>query len=141
MSRGKSMRRDWIGLAALLLLAFGAAIPTASAAEKPSASLTDKLLVATREMGDPRFRRTVIYICRHNDQGAFGLVLNRGIGETTIAAFMRRLGLPDAKGTAKVDLRAGGPVAGNKGFILHSKDFDLVLVMFHRHSISHFHAA
>lgn len=42
-----------------------------------SDSLTGKLLVASPALVDPNFERTVVLICAHSDEGAFGLVLNR----------------------------------------------------------------
>lgn len=35
------------------------------------------LLVAEPALLDPNFRRTVILLCDHNDEGSFGLILNR----------------------------------------------------------------
>lgn len=40
-------------------------------------STRGKLLVALPALGDPNFDRTVVYMIEHNDEGAFGLVLNR----------------------------------------------------------------
>jgi putative transcriptional regulator len=36
-----------------------------------------QLLVATPPLVDPNFDRTVVFMVEHNEQGAFGLVLNR----------------------------------------------------------------
>jgi putative transcriptional regulator len=35
------------------------------------------LLVAEPALLDPNFRRTVVLLCDHNDEGSFGLILNR----------------------------------------------------------------
>jgi putative transcriptional regulator len=43
-----------------------------------------QLLVATPPLVDPSFDRTVVFMIEHNDQGAFGLVLNRPT-ETALA--------------------------------------------------------
>jgi len=43
-------------------------------------SLGGKLLVAGPRLVDPNFLRTVVFICRHDDEGALGLVLNRPTG-------------------------------------------------------------
>lgn len=39
--------------------------------------LRGQLLVATPALGDPRFRRTVVYLLAHTPDGALGVVLNR----------------------------------------------------------------
>jgi len=41
------------------------------------------LLVAMPQMQDPRFARTVIYMCAHTPEGAMGLVLNRLVHSIT----------------------------------------------------------
>jgi putative transcriptional regulator len=40
-------------------------------------SLRGQLLIASPTLTDPNFRRTVVLICEHGDEGALGLVLNR----------------------------------------------------------------
>ncbi|MEN0110593.1 MAG: YqgE/AlgH family protein [Planctomycetota bacterium] len=40
-------------------------------------SLSGQLLVAARSLRDPNFRRTVVLLLEHNDDGALGVVLNR----------------------------------------------------------------
>jgi putative transcriptional regulator len=45
------------------------------------------LLVATPTIVDPNFIRTVILICRHDDDGALGVVLNRP-SSTPVGAFL-----------------------------------------------------
>lgn len=40
-------------------------------------SLRGQLLVATNRLQDPNFRRTVVLLLEHNEDGAFGVVLNR----------------------------------------------------------------
>ena len=40
-------------------------------------SLTGQLLVASPGLHDPNFRRTVVLVTEHNEEGAAGLVLNR----------------------------------------------------------------
>ncbi len=34
--------------------------------------LTGQLLIAMPGMADPRFARTVVYVCAHNEEGAMG---------------------------------------------------------------------
>lgn len=40
-------------------------------------SLRGRLLIASPTLLDPNFRRTVVLIAEHNDDGALGLVLSR----------------------------------------------------------------
>src|SRR5262245_39699655 len=42
-------------------------------------SLAGSFLVARPMLKDPNFRQTVVLIIQHNDEGAFGLVVNRRI--------------------------------------------------------------
>ena len=47
----------------------------APAASPGRTSLTGQLLIAMPQMQDPRFARTVIYLCTHGSEGAMGLVV------------------------------------------------------------------
>jgi putative transcriptional regulator len=49
--------------------------------------LTGRLLVATPTLVDPNFRRTVVLLLDHNDDGALGLVVNRPL-EVDVAAVL-----------------------------------------------------
>ena len=39
--------------------------------------LTNQFLVAMPGMSDPRFDRSVIYLCAHSEQGAMGIIINK----------------------------------------------------------------
>lgn len=54
-------------------------------------SLRGQLLVASPTLLDPNFRRTVILIAEHNDEGAMGVVLNRP-SETAVTDAAPELG-------------------------------------------------
>jgi putative transcriptional regulator len=47
-------------------------------------SLRGQLLIAGATLPDPNFARTVVLVCEHSEDGALGLVLNRG-GELLVA--------------------------------------------------------
>ncbi|MBT5678276.1 MAG: hypothetical protein HOJ10_02230, partial [Marinovum sp.] len=38
---------------------------------------TGQVLIAMPGMGDPRFDRSVVYMCSHSDKGAMGLIVNK----------------------------------------------------------------
>ncbi len=77
--------------------------------------LSGKLLLAAPSLRDPNFLRTVIYVCRHDDEGAFGLVLNRPSSMAVEDALPPLVGLPFAAAA----LMRGGPVQTESIFILH----------------------
>ncbi len=84
--------------------------------------LNGQLLIAMPGMQDPRFGRTVLYICSHSPEGAMGLIINRTYDEIRFADLMNQLGIA---GTPKQDrpVHFGGPVDSSRGFVLHSADF------------------
>ena len=43
---------------------------------------------------DPRFTRTVIYMCAHTTDGAMGLVINRLVGSLSFPDLLQQLGIP-----------------------------------------------
>jgi putative transcriptional regulator len=56
-------------------------------------SLSGQLLVAMPQMADPRFARTVVYLCAHSADGAMGLVVNRLIDSLSFGSLLAQLGL------------------------------------------------
>jgi len=83
-------------------------------------SLAGQLLVAAPGMPDPRFAKTVIFMVRHDRDGAMGLVVNRVLG---IGSEGAGIDAEDVDGDAKVRVHYGGPVAPRQGFVLHSGDY------------------
>jgi putative transcriptional regulator len=74
-------------------------------------------------MGDPRFARTVIVMVRHDKEGAFGIIVNRPIGERPLAGLLEMLGEKDTAVAGTVRIFAGGPVQPEMGFVVHSSDY------------------
>jgi putative transcriptional regulator len=86
--------------------------------------LVGKLLIAMPNMQDPRFERSVIYICAHNGEGAMGLVVNRLIDTITFPELLDQLDIERPAATIRdVGVHFGGPVESSRGFVLHSPDF------------------
>jgi len=69
-----------------------------------------QLLVATSELNDPRFVRTVIYMVHHDTGGAMGLVVNRPIGDTSLTELLEGLGMEGNGAQGGIRLYYGGPV-------------------------------
>jgi len=86
-------------------------------------TLTGKLLVAMPQMSDPRFDRSVIFMCSHDADHAMGLIVNKANEEVTISDVLERLGLEADGAIGGRAVRDGGPVRTDRGFVLHSEDF------------------
>jgi len=85
--------------------------------------LTGNLLIAMPTLRDPRFARTVIYLCAHNADGAMGLVINRLVGSVTFPDLLRQLGVDTAGVDKEIRVHFGGPVESGRGFVLHSGEY------------------
>ena len=89
----------------------------ASVADSP---LTASLLIAMPQLQDPNFVRTVMMIVQHDEEGTFGLVLNRPVDmsarELCLGLEMHWGGDPEAS------LHWGGPVQPHTGWMLFASD-------------------
>ena len=93
--------------------------------------LTGQLLVAMPGMQDPRFIKSVIYMCAHNSDGAMGLVINRLIESLSFPDLLAQLGIESVGIGDQIKIHFGGPVESSRGFVLHSSDYrrDATLVV------------
>jgi putative transcriptional regulator len=86
--------------------------------------LAGQLLVAMPQMQDPRFARTVIFLCAHTPEGAMGLVVNRLVHSITFPDLLEQLGVEPALGGNEIRVHFGGPVESGRGFVLHTADYN-----------------
>ena len=112
-----------MSIALALWALLGTIAPPNPAMSADGDSLAGQLLVASPEIGDPRFAHAVILVLRHEHSGAIGIVINRPIEERTFAALLKAIGddVTDAEGS--VMLFAGGPVEPERGIVVHSTDY------------------
>jgi putative transcriptional regulator len=86
---------------------------------EPENFLKGQLLLDSGKLQGSFFQRTVVLICEHNAEGAFGLILNRNtgskIGEMVLAD------LPDS--LKEFPLYLGGPMQPSALSFLHSDSF------------------
>ena len=90
----------------------------------PDNTLRGRILIASPAIGDPRFERTIIYMCAHSvDKGAMGLILNKPVEGVDFRTVFKQLNISDI---VIDDLRvhSGGPVETTRGFVLHSADYE-----------------
>jgi len=85
--------------------------------------LDGQLLIAMPGMGDPRFERTVIYLCAHSAEGAMGLVVNKLVDHITFPGLLEQLNIDSGPRSERIQVHFGGPVEESRGFVLHSADY------------------
>jgi putative transcriptional regulator len=92
--------------------------------------LDGQLLLAMPVMSDPRFARSVIYMCAHSEDGAMGLVINQRASHISFPDLLGKLNIVPAhlegsvaEGVRGMSIHVGGPVETGRGFVLHSSDY------------------
>jgi putative transcriptional regulator len=119
--------RAILGFAAALCLAsLNIARPVGA---ETHASLAGQLLVASPSMGDPRFDHAVILMVRHGEDGALGIVVNRPLGERSLATLLEIFGETGSNAAGQVRIFVGGPVQTELGFVVHTADYHLATTL------------
>ncbi|WP_277208535.1 YqgE/AlgH family protein [Vibrio misgurnus] len=86
-------------------------------------NLSNHFLIAMPSMKDPYFKRSVIYLCEHNEEGAMGLMINAPL-DVTVGGMLKQVEIEPAyplsqQASLNQPVFNGGPVAEDRGFILH----------------------
>ena len=81
-------------------------------------------LIAMPKLKDPLFKHSVIYICKHDNTGAMGIIINKKIENLTIQKILNQLKIDikpsnNLKNFSKPVI-IGGPILEDRGFILHT---------------------
>jgi putative transcriptional regulator len=85
-----------------------------------TSSLRDQFLISMPHMHDAHFEHTVTYICDHSEYGAMGIVINRPL-DLRLDALLEHLNTADSLQIKdNRQIYAGGPVQGERGFVLHA---------------------
>lgn len=93
------------------------------------ASLQGTLLIAMPSLHDHNFDHSVVLVCQHDDSHALGLVLNQPMERINFKRLVEDLDIPlDVDQSAqnrigKTQIFRGGPVETERGFVLHSLDY------------------
>jgi len=110
-------------------------------------SLENQLLIAMPSLDDSYFNKTVTYICEHNEEGAMGLIINLPVN-ITLSDLLKQIpseedekfdpagdsansdtadnirlidnAVTDITNSLEQRVLAGGPIAQQRGFVLHS---------------------
>jgi putative transcriptional regulator len=86
--------------------------------------LTGRLLIAAPSMGDRRLRRAVILVCDHDHEHAMGIVLNKAMPKLTLPTLLDQIGIECSIEVPKTPVLDGGPCQRDRGFVLHSDDWE-----------------
>jgi putative transcriptional regulator len=94
--------------------------------------LDGQMLIAMPGMTDPRFSRSVIYLCAHSDDGAMGIIINQHAPNINFTELLDQLNIASDEDAIhmppslqEVEVHVGGPVETGRGFVLHSSDYYL----------------
>jgi len=90
-------------------------------------SVKNHFLIATEKMTDNRFKKTVIIMLESDKDGAWGLVVNKRLGEIPIALlidpFLNTSEEREKLYKINIPMFWGGPVDAKEIFILHSTEY------------------
>ncbi len=89
----------------------------------PAATLVGRFLVAAPSMPDKRFQKCVVFICKHDDDGALGIIVNNAVDDLPLAQVYKQLGIDVPERPADQPVLFGGPVETSRGLVLHSADY------------------
>ena len=82
--------------------------------------LDHQMLIAMPGMVDQNFAGSVTLLCQHNDAGAIGITINR-LSNFTLGEILNQLKIEcDDESIRRRPVLEGGPVAPDRGFVLHS---------------------
>jgi len=85
-----------------------------------SAYLEQQMLIAMPGMVDSNFAGSVTLLCQHNDAGAIGITINR-LSDFTLGEILAQLQIDcELETIQQLPVLEGGPVAPDRGFVLHS---------------------
>jgi len=89
----------------------------------PAATLVGRFLVAAPSMPDGRFQKSVVFICKNDDDGALGIIVNNKVEDLALGQVYKQLGIVVPKIANLQPVLFGGPVETSRGLVLHSADY------------------
>ena len=85
-------------------------------------SIINHILISMPHMEDPYFKKSVIYICEHDRNGAMGLIVNKPFSDQIFNEVLYQIGdNSDNLIKSFSNLYFGGPVYIDRGIVLHDK--------------------
>jgi putative transcriptional regulator len=93
--------------------------PAQPAHRREALSLAPSFLLSMPQLMDPNFSRTVVVLCKHHEDGAFGLVVNRPLvttGRVTVNLD------PPVSTERELQVWVGGPVEPQRSWVLVGRE-------------------
>ena len=89
-------------------------------------NLSDTFLVAAPKLEDARFLQSVVYMYKHNLEGAVGFIINKPVNKSLWIELCRTAGITNPI-EKNIPIYFGGPVDSQVGFVLHTPDYKTML--------------
>ncbi len=87
--------------------------------------LGGQMLIAMPNMGDPRFDRSVIFLCAHDEDHAMGVIVNKPLDDVDLSELLEQLEIAPQADADETPVFFGGPVQTERGLVLHTLDYQL----------------
>ena len=84
-----------------------------------------KFLLATPNMTDIRFEKSVVFLCSHTDKGAMGIIVNKPVLDVSFKDISAKLNVETKDDNISPSIYFGGPVEISRGFVLHTSDYNV----------------
>lgn len=94
-----------------------------SGSGSPAATLVGRFLVAAPSMPDERFQKSVVFLCKHDEDGALGIIVNNKVDDLPLGQVYKQLGIEVSPAAAERPVLFGGPVETARGLVVHSADY------------------
>ena len=91
--------------------------------------LSGQLLIAMPNMGDPRFERSVLLMCAHDEHHAMGVILNKPLVDVEMGELLDQLDITPPDAVSRKPVYFGGPVQTDRGLVLHTLDYRLAATL------------
>ena len=86
-------------------------------------SFSNHFLISMPHMNDIIFKKSLIYICQHDKEGAMGLIINKPMISENATEIIQKTGLTQINPTPEIYF--GGPVNIDMGLFLHDTSYNI----------------
>ena len=87
-------------------------------------NLTGKILIASPfAMEGNVFHKSLIYVVKHTDEGSVGLIFNHTVKNAPANSLFKKID-SNIKDDIRLDIHLGGPVEVERGFFLHTGEYN-----------------